>query len=70
MNLEKILILPKKGTILHLMVIGSKAIVIVLERVKHNTLSFFVMLVINESIEQIWRKNVDVILWRNKMGGR
>ncbi len=32
---------------------------------------FFLMLVINESIEQVWwRKKVDVILWRNKMGGR
>jgi len=28
------------------------------------------MLVINESIEQVGRKKVDVILWRNKMGGR
>ncbi len=43
---------------------------VVLDRVKHNTLFFFVMLVINESIEQVWRKKVDVILWRNKMGGR
>ncbi len=31
---------------------------------------FFLMLVINESIEQVGRKKVDVILWRNKMGGR
>jgi hypothetical protein len=28
------------------------------------------MLVIKESIEQVGRKIVDVILWRNKMGGR
>ncbi len=47
MNLEKMLILPKKGTILHLMVRGSKPIVVVLDRVKHNTLSFFLMLVIH-----------------------
>ena len=52
------------------MVIGSKPIVVVLEIVKHNTLFFFLMLVINESIEQVWKKKVDVILWRNKMGGR
>ena len=64
------MILPKKGTILHLMVRGSKPIVVVLERVKHNTLSFFLMLVINESIEQVGRKKVNVILWRNKMGSR
>ncbi len=70
MNLGKMLILPKKGTILHLMVRGSKPIVEVLERVEHNTLSFFLMLVKNESIEQVGRKKVDVILWRNKMGGR
>ncbi len=56
MNLEKMLILPKKGTILHLMVRGSKPIVVVLERVKHNTSSFFLMLVINESIEQVWNE--------------
>ncbi len=31
---------------------------------------FFLMLLINESIEQVWRKKVHVILWRNKMGGR
>jgi hypothetical protein len=41
MNLGKMLILPKKGTIRHLMVRGSKPIVVVLERVEHNTLSFF-----------------------------
>ncbi len=52
------------------MVRESKPIVAVLERVKHNTLCFFVMLVINESIEQVGRKKVDVILWRNNMGGR
>jgi hypothetical protein len=69
-NLEKMLILPKNGTILHQMVIGSKPIVVVLERVKHNTLFFFLMLVIIESIEHFLRKKVDVILWRNKMGGR
>ena len=40
-TLKQMLILPKKGTILHVMVIGSKPIVVVLERVKHNTLSFF-----------------------------
>ncbi len=28
------------------------------------------MLVINERIEQVGKKKVDVILWRNKMGGR
>ena len=69
-NLLKILILRKNGTILHQMVIGSKPIVVVLERVKHNTMFFFLMLVIIESIEQFLRKKVDVILWRNKMGGR
>ncbi len=52
------------------MVRGSKPIVVVLERVKHNTLSFVLMLVINESIEQVGRKKGDVILWRNKIGGR
>ncbi len=31
---------------------------------------FFLMSVISESIEQVGKKNVDVILWRNKMGGR
>ena len=31
---------------------------------------FFLMLVIIESIEHFLRKKVDVILWRNKMGGR
>ena len=52
------------------MVRGSKPIVVVLERVKHNTLCFFLMIGINESIEQVGRKKVDVILCRNKMGGR
>ncbi len=52
------------------MVRGSKPIVVVLERVKHNTLSFVLMLVINKSIEQVGRKKGDVILWRNKIGGR
>jgi len=28
------------------------------------------MLVVIESIEQFLKKKVDVILWRNKMGGR
>jgi hypothetical protein len=64
-NLIKMLILPKNGTILHQMVIGSKPIVVVLERVKHNTLFFFLMLVIIESIEHFLRKKVDVILWTN-----
>ncbi len=44
------------------MVRGSKPIVVVLERVEHNTLSFVLMLVINESIEQVGRKKGDVIL--------
>ena len=52
------------------MVIGSKPIVVVLLKVKHNALVFFVMLEINESIEQVVKKKVDVMLWRNKMGGR
>ena len=52
------------------MVVGSKQIVVVLQTVKHNTLFFFVMLEINESIEQVVKKKVDVMLWRNKMGGR
>ena len=52
------------------MVIGSKPIVVVLEREKHNTLFFFLMLVVIESIEHFLTKKVDVILWRNKMGGR
>ncbi len=52
------------------MVVGSKPIVVVLQTVKHNTLFFFVMLEINESIEQVVKKKVDVMLWRNKMGGR
>ncbi len=69
-NLFKMLILPQNGTILHQMVIGSKPIVVVLEREKHNTLFFFLMLVVIESIEQFLKKKVDVILWRNKMGGR
>ncbi len=56
MKLEKMLILPKNWTILYLMVRGSQPIVVVLERVKHNTLFFFLMLVINESIEQVGRK--------------
>ncbi len=41
MNQEKMLILPNNWTILHLMVRVSKPIVVVLERVKHNTLCFF-----------------------------
>jgi hypothetical protein len=52
------------------MVIGSKPIVVVLLKVKHNAHFFFVMLEINESIEQVLKKKVDVMLWRNKMGGR
>ena len=52
------------------MVRGSQSIVVVLEKVKHNTLFFFLMLEINESIEQVGKKKVDVMLWRNKMGGR
>jgi hypothetical protein len=41
MSLEKMLILPKKWTILHQKVRGLKPIVVVLERVKHNTPRFF-----------------------------
>ncbi len=52
------------------MVRGSQPIMVVLEKVKHNTLFFFLMLVINESIAQVGKKKVDVMLWRNKMGGR
>jgi hypothetical protein len=70
MNYQKILILRQNGSILHQMVIGSKPIVVVLEREKHNTLFFFLMLVVIESIEHFLTKKVDVILWRNKMGGR
>jgi uncharacterized cysteine cluster protein YcgN (CxxCxxCC family) len=70
MTVENLLILPSKCVILRLKVIGSQPNVVVLLRGKHNTLSFFLMLVINESIEQVGRKKVDVILWRNKMGGR
>ena len=40
-NLLKMLILPQNGTILHQMVIGSKPIVVVLERVKHILCFFF-----------------------------
>ncbi len=52
------------------MVIGSKPNVVVLLKEKHNAQCFFVMLEKNECIEQVLKKKVDVMLWRNKMGGR
>ncbi len=70
MSYQKLLILRQNGSILHQMLIGPKLIVVVLERVKHNTLLFSLMLVIIQSIENFLRKKIDVILWRNKMGGR
>ncbi len=43
---------------------------VVLERLKHNTLSFVIMLVIKESIDEVGREKGDVILFSNKFGGR
>ncbi len=51
------------------MVIGSKPIGSIVES-KTQYSVFFLMLEINESIEQVVKKKVDVMLWRNKMGGR